>query len=419
MAQSYRTGDQALVREINLSTVLRYLHEGAPLSRAGLASLTGLNRTTVSSLVEELLDRGLVREIGLDASAGGRPATLLELNSQAGCIVGVELGVDFVAVALSNLAGQILLRRFEEADPAEGQDAVIAQTLRLVDEVIAARQPPDCRLLGIGLATPGTVNIQDGVLVFSPNLQWRMVPFGQIFHEHTGLPVIVDNDANAAAVGEHLFGVARQIDDFVLIFAGVGIGGGLFLRGELYRGASGYAGELGHTNFMVEGYRPPCRCGNRGCWETFINQYSAVERMRARLEVGRNSLVSRLVAERKAPLSMPLIVEAADAGDLEAQEALGETGYLIGLGVANLVNIFNPELVVLGGPATVAGKYFLPAIEQAVRKTALPEIGQQAQVLVSAFGPDTSLIGAAALVVEAILANPSSVAKQSGARSQR
>jgi glucokinase-like ROK family protein len=419
LAQSYRTGDQALVREINLSTVLRYLHEGAPLSRAGLASLTGLNRTTVSSLVEELLDRGLVREIGLDASAGGRPATLLELNSQAGGIVGVELGVDFVAVALSNLAGQILLRRFEEADPAEGQDAVIAQTLRLVDEVIAARQPADCRLLGIGLATPGTVNIQDGVLVFSPNLQWRMVPFGQIFHEHTGLPVIVDNDANAAAVGEHLFGVARQIDDFVLIFAGVGIGGGLFLRGELYRGASGYAGELGHTNFMVEGYRPPCRCGNRGCWETFINQYSAVERMRARLEVGRNSLVSRLVAERKAPLSMPLIVEAADAGDLEAQEALGETGYLIGLGVANLVNIFNPELVVLGGPATVAGKYFLPAIEQAVRKTALPEIGQQAQVLVSAFGPDTSLIGAAALVVEAILANPSSVAKQSGARSQR
>ncbi|MBN1139099.1 MAG: ROK family transcriptional regulator [Anaerolineae bacterium] len=414
MAQTYRTGDQALVREINLSTVLRYLHEGAPLSRAGLASLTGLNKTTISSLIEELLDRGLVREIGLDASAGGRPATLLELNSQAGCIVGVELGVDFVSVVLSNLAGQILLRRFEEADPAIGQEAVIAQTLRLVDEAIAARQPADARLLGLGLATPGTVNVQEGTLIFSPNLQWRMVPFGQIFHDHTGLPVIVDNDANAAAVGEHLFGMARQVDDFVLIFAGVGVGGGLFLRGELYRGASGFAGEIGHTNFMIEGYRPPCRCGNRGCWETFINQYSAVERMRARLEVGRSSLVARLVAERNAPLSMPIIVQAADAGDAEAREALGETGYLIGLGVANLVNIFNPELVVLGGPATVAGKYFLPAIEQAVRKTALPEIGQQAQIVLSAFGPDTSLIGAAALVVEAVLANPSSVAKQSG-----
>lgn len=419
MAQTYRTGDQALVREINLSTVLRYLHEGAPLSRAGLASLTGLNKTTISSLVEELLDRDLVREIGLDAPTGGRPATLLELNPQAGCIVGVELGVDFVSVVLSNLTGQIKLRRFEEADPTEGQDAVIAQTLRLVDEAIAARQPADCRLLGLGLATPGTVNIQEGTLVFSPNLQWRMVPFGQIFQEHTGLPVIVDNDANAAAVGEHLFGTARQIDDFVLIFAGVGVGGGLFLRGELYRGANGYAGEIGHTNFMVEGYRPPCRCGNRGCWETFISQYSAIERMRARLEVGRSSLVARILAERGAPLSIPIIVQAADAGDAEALEALSETGYLIGLGVANLVNILNPELVVLGGPATVAGKYLLPAIEQAVRKTALPEIGQQAQIVLSAFGPDTSLIGAAALVVEAILANPSSVAKQSKARDRR
>lgn len=409
MAQSYRTGDQALVREINLSTVLRSLQTSAPLSRTGVASLTGLNKTTVSSLVEELIARGLVREIGLDMPSGGRPATLLELNSTAGVIVGVELGVDFIAAVLGTLTGQILWRRLQEADQRAGQEAMIAQTLRLVDEAIAAPERAGARLLGVGLATPGTVNVRDGLLIFSPNLQWRNVPFGQIFHQHTGLPVLVDNDANAAAMGEHLFGVGRQVDDFILIFAGVGIGGGLFLRGELYRGASGYAGEIGHTNFMVEPYRPPCRCGNRGCWETFANQYALTERMRARLEVGRYSLVSRLMTEQHAPLSISLIVEAADAGDAEALEALTETGYLMGLGVANLVNIFNPELIILGGPLSVAGAYYLPAIEEAVRRTALPEIQQQVQIVLSGFGADASLIGAVALVAEAVLANPSGV----------
>ncbi len=412
MAQPYRTGDQALVRETNLSTVLRTLQEGAPLSRSGLASITGLNKTTISSLVEELIDLRLVHEVGLNPSAGGRPATLLEIDSEAGCIVGVELGVDFVSVVLGTLNGQIRWQRLQEADPGAGQEAMIAQTLRLVDDAIASREPADCRLLGLGLATPGTVNIHDGLLIFSPNLQWRNVPFGQIFHDHTGLPVLVDNDANTAAVGEHLFGTARQVDDFIFIFAGVGLGGGLFLRGELYRGGSGYAGEIGHTNFMVEPYRPPCRCGNRGCWETFANQYSLVERMRARLEIGRSSLVPRLMAEQGVSLSLPLVVQAADAGDAEAQEALAETGSMLGLGVANLVNILNPELVVLGGPASVAGKYYLPAIEQAVRKTALPEIQQQVQVTLSTFGQDASLIGALALVAEAVLANPSGVARR-------
>lgn len=413
MQRRYRIGDQSFVREMNLSTVMRYLHESAPLSRSGLAGLTGLNKTTASSLVEELLDRGLVREVGLDTSGGGRPATLLDLNPEAGGIIGLALGVDHVAVIMTDFVGKIRWHHLQQTDPAEDKEATLELALQIVEEAMRAARAENRRLLGVGLATPGTVNVEEGLLVYSPNLQWHDVPFREIFHKHTGLLVLVDNDANAAAQAEYLFGVAKQVQDFVGVFVGVGIGGGLFLGGELYRGAGGYAGEIGHTNFMIEHYRRPCRCGNRGCWETSVAQDSVVERMRTRLAVGRRSLVSRFMAEQNLPLSLSVIVQAADAGDAEAREALHETGTLLGLGIANLVSMFNPALVVLGGPMTVAGAYLLPAIAEAVEKTVLPEVQQQVEIVLSAFGADASVVGAAALVIEDILRNPGRVERLS------
>ncbi len=418
MNRRFPIGDQTLVREINLSTVLRCLHHDAPLSRAALAHLTGLNKTTVSSLVEELLDRGLVQEVGLGASSGGRPATLLDFDPQAGYVIGVALGVDFVSVAVSDFVGQIRWRCHEQTDPLQSQQVMLDLTLHCVEQAIAAYQPTGTRLLGLGLATPGIVNPQQGVLVFSPNLQWHNVPLRTIFQEHTSLPTFVDNDANAAAQAEHLFGVARHARNFLSIFAGVGVGGGLFLNGELYRGAGGYAGEIGHTSFMVEHLRRPCRCGNRGCWETSVAQDSLIERIRTRLAVRRNSLVSTLMAEQNSPLTLPLVVEAAAAGDAEAIEALTETGTLLGLGVANLVSIFNPEMVVLGGPLAIASDYLLPAIEEAVNHSVMPEIRGQLQILLSAFGADASVMGAIALVIEDLLASPST-AKRLSERSAR
>jgi glucokinase-like ROK family protein len=411
----YQTADQALVREMNLSTILRYLHAGAPTSRAALASLAGLNKTTVSSLAEELLRRGLIHEVGLDNTRTGRPATLLELNPDAGFIVGVALGVDFISVILGDFVGQVRWRRLQAADPSASQDDIIWHTQEIVDEAIRFGRDSGRRILGLGIATPGTVDVDRGLLIFSPNLQWHNVAYRQIFNQRTGLPVLVDNDANAAAQAEHLFGVARHAQNFVSVFGGVGVGGGLFLNGKLYRGAGGFAGEIGHTNFMVDGYNRPCRCGSRGCWETSVAQDSIVERVRSRLRVGRNSLVARWMIERQAALSLPLIVEAAQAGDGECLEALAETGALLGLGIANLVSIFNPEMVVLGGPLSEAEEFLLPPIRDAVNQTTMPEIHEQVQVLASPFGADASVVGAVALVVEAIFANPSSVQDLSSA----
>jgi glucokinase-like ROK family protein len=407
MKQFYQTGDQTLLREINLSTVLRYLQAGPTDSRAGLANLTGLNKTTVSSLVDELLDRGLVHEVGLATSAGGRPATLLELNPQAGQVIGVELGVDFISVILANIAGQLNWQRVQETDAAQPQQAIIDQALCLVDEARQASQAEGMRLLGLGLTLPGMVNIESGTMIFSPNLQWRNVPLGQIFTQRTGIAVFVENDANAAALAEHFFGTARRVQNFIFLHIGVGIGGGLFLNGNLYRGAGGIAGEIGHT--MMSNSNRPCRCGNRGCWETSSNQYALIERVRALLDVGQSSLVPQLMAEYNTRLTLSVIAQAAEAGDQVVLEALEETGAAIGLGVANLINTFNPEMVVVGGAMNIVGDYLLPAINEVISKRVLSEAQPQTQIVLSTFGPAASVMGAAALVVNAILANPSRV----------
>ena len=309
---SRNSADQALVRELNLSLVLRYIHNKAPVSRSQIAQATGLNKSTVSSLVEDLLERQLVHETGTNSVGTGRPATLLEINPHAGGIIGVELGVDFVTLALTDFKGAILWRQMTNVDPADEQEKFLATILKLTDEAIQVCKENDLYLLGLGLSVPGTVDLEEAILVFAPNLQWRNVPLKKIFTKHTGLNVYLENDANAAAVAEHLFGVARNCDDFIFIVVGIGIGGGLFLNGNLYRGKDGFAGEIGHTPIVAEPYQVPCHCGKRGCWETYTNQQSIIKRVQARLEDKKESIIPTLIAQQNSPLSISIVKLAAD-----------------------------------------------------------------------------------------------------------
>lgn len=408
----HTTADQAFVRDVNLSLILRSIHYEAPLSRARLASLTGLNKSTVSSLVEELLNLRLIHETGMNSAGAGRPATLLEINPQAGYVVGVEFGVDFVSVALTDFLGQVLWRQFSEADPAASLENTLAQVMKLVDAALQIARQNLWPLLGMGVAIPGTVDLDNGLLVFAPNLHWHNVPLRRIFSEHSGLKVFVENDANAAAIAEHLFGVARQCKDFIFVFAGVGIGGGLFLNGSLYRGRNGYAGELGHSPIMAEPYQSLCRCGNRGCWETYANQDSIIQRLRSCLETEPAGILPSLLKDPSVTLSIPIIKHAADLGDAASIESFAQAGAAMGQGFASLINIFNPEKIVLGGPLSLAGEYLLPAIQRAVLQHSMPGIVQQSDVFLSRFGPDASLIGAVAIVADDVLSKPASVERR-------
>lgn len=407
------SADQASLREMNLSAVLRFIYHDAPLSRSQLAGKTGLNKSTISSLVEDLLERRLIHETGINSVGKGRPATLLEINPQAGAAVAVELGVDFVSAALVDFMGNILWRKLDKADPAASQDKTLGQTMALVEETVDLCRHRGQRILGLSFSIPGTVDLEQGVLIFAPNLNWRNVPFRRIFSGQTGLKVFIENDANAAAVAEHLFGVARNLHDFLFVFAGVGLGSGLFLHDKLYRGKGGYAGEIGHTPIIAEPFQNPCQCGNVGCWETYTNQFSILQRVENRLVAApERSLIPRLMAEQHSPLSMSIVRQAAEAGDHDAIESLTEAGSAMGTGFAVLVNIFNPEKIVLGGPISVGGEYLMASLRESVSKHAMSEILSQAEINLSAFGPDASLIGAAAVVVDDILMYPSHVEKE-------
>ncbi len=403
------TADHGLVRELNLSLVLRLIYSQAPLSRAQLALKTGLNKSTVSSLVEDLLSRRLIHETGTNSMGTGRPATLLEINPQAGCIVGVELGVDYIASMLINFVGEILWHKQVNTDPTESPEKTLDAVLALIREVMAVSHEP---ILGLSFSIPGTVDLDAGVVIFAPNLGWHNVPMRDIFSQATGLKVFIENDANAAALAEHLFGAAQHLRDFIFVFCGVGLGGGLFLNGQLYRGKGGYAGEIGHTAILAEPLQRACHCGQLGCWETYANQYSIIQRVQSRLESGSSSLIRTLMIEQNQPLSLAVIKQAADFGDQYVLEALAEAGTAMGIGLVALVNIFNPEKIILGGPVSVVEEYLLPSIRESVSQRAMPEIAVQTDIGISTFGLEASLIGTAAVVVDDVLKNPTHVERR-------
>ena len=259
---------------------------------------------------------------------------------------------------------------------------------------------------------PGTVDLEEGVLVFAPNLQWQNVPLKKIFYDHTGFKAYIENDANAAAIAEHLFGVAQKTDNFIFVVVSTGIGGGLFLNGKLYRGKDGYAGEIGHTPILTEPYQMLCHCGKRGCWETYANQHSIIRRVQTRLDDNRESVIPDLLEKQNAPLSISIIKQAADQCDQVSLESLTETGTAMGLGFANLIDIFNPEKLILGGPLSIVGKYLLPAIKETATNHSISNINPKVEILLSSFETDAILIGAISIVVDDILSKPTHVERR-------
>ena len=403
MPKGFRTGDQALIRAYNRAILLNLLRVSRPRSRADLAAATGLNKTTVSSLVEELITAGLVREIGHTVSAGGRPPVLLELNPRAGCIIGAELGVRYISVVLSDFRARILWRRQIALDADETPDCALEKLVTLAGEAARVAEADRQPVLGLGVGTHGLVDVDTGVLLFAPNLGWHHVPIRQALSEKFNFPIFVDNDAKTSALGEHYYGVAQQVEDFVYVIANVGLGAGVVLGGEVHRGATGFAGEVGHTTIVPDG--PVCRCGNRGCWETLASQNSLIERLRAAVAAGGRTSLPHSNGSL-GEVSIPAVVEAARAGDALVLRALEETAVYLGIGIANLINSFNPSLVVLGGSLSLAADYLLPSIERVVAERSMPGPREAARILISAHGFDTCVLGGIALVLHDLLSHP-------------
>ena len=407
--------NNTFLRERNLSSVLNYIFfHKSKASRAKLAARVGLNKSTASSLVQELIERDLLRETGKNQEGAiGRPATFLEINSQAGFIIGVDLSVDFVFVKVTDFCGRPVWEEKFTIEAKIVQANVIAKMLELVNKAISVCNEKNQRILGLGLAVPGLVDTNRDNLIYAPHLDWKGVPFRKLLYESTGLHDIhIENDANAATIGEHIYGVARRTGDFIFVFVGKGIGSGLFLDGKLYRGRDGYAGEIGHLPIISEPFNNVCDCGKLGCWESYANESTIIKRTNARLEKSHSKIILALMEEQHAPISISILKQAADVGDQESLEIFSEAGEAIGIGISGLINIFNPDKVIVGGPISISGKYLLPAIIKSVKRHTLTDLNQHVEILLSEFGSDAVVIGAIACITNQILFSPTIVERR-------
>lgn len=386
-ARAVRSED---VRRGNLSTLLAHLHVHGATSRSALAGRFALNRSTIGDLTAALVAAGLVREESGTATSAGRPSNLVVPRTENIQVLAIDIGVTHLTVARVGLGGVVLGRRDLPRRKGRREVAAVLRSIGGLCRELVAELPPGAALVGAGAALPGMVRVPDGMVRQVPNLRWKDVPLGSELAGVLGLPVVVGNDADLGALAEHVRGVAVGCDDVVYIVGHSGIGAGVFTSGMPLVGAHGYAGEVGHLPVNPQGRG--CLCGRRGCWET---------------EAGEERLLA--LAGRKAGGghdAVREVIAAAAAGEPEARQALAHVAHWLGIGAACVINVFNPELVVLGGALAEVFRADPDTVHAAVREASLAPHLETVRLVEPRFGDDSALIGAAELAFAPLLADP-------------
>ena len=396
-------GDQPALRQRNLATLLELLRRNGPLTRTELAQITGLNRATVTRLVRELIAAGLVCEEDAQASSGGRPAIPLRLNGQAGTIIGAEIGFATISAIITDFTPSIVTRLEHTIRPGASREDVLEQAINLFCAASEAASRWPRPVFGLGLGVPGLVDTATGTLLFAPNLGWSDVPLKQILEDRLHMPVFVDNVASVSALGESYFGAAQNHSVVLYLSTQGGLGGRIVTNGHIMRGASGFAGEVGHMTVADGGRR--CNCGRVGCWETRASQMALLQNVRERLAAGEPSTL-RDAASDPFQISVAMVADAAEQGDELARSALEEIGRWLGIGLANLINMLNPDLVVIGGALSAGHKVLLPVIESVLAAEVLRWVRKDCEITFAAHGADTCLFGSVATVYRDVLSQP-------------
>lgn len=377
----------------NRRRILGLLREHEPVSRKGLADLSGLSAPAVGAIVQELIRAGLIEEVGWESNAGvGRRAVNLGLSATARCVLGVRLQKGFLGLTLVDLHNRVLARESHSLDTAD-PDRVVAAVARRLAPLARAAGVPTGRVARVGVASPGLVESDSGVVKVSVNLGWREVPLAERLRQRLKRPVHVENSANAAALAQLTAGPGRDCTHLAYLMLSVGISAGLVVNRRICGGARGYAAELGHLTVTLTG-GPLCRCGKTGCLEAYCGLEAVVARAQAAC---RDQAVA-------VPGEFAEVVQRAAAGDPVILRVVAETGRILGVGVAALVNLCHPELVVLGGELMQLGEPLLTAVEVGVREHALAALLPDVRLVPSTMTDDPSLVGATALALDALFA---------------
>jgi predicted NBD/HSP70 family sugar kinase len=380
-----RSGSLSSLRELNRLKVVDFLRLNGTASRADIARRTGLSTSTVSTLVSDLQRRGLVieREVATADGKPGRPATLLALDPSAGGAVGVDFDHDRVGVAVSDLSRQVLAEAWAPWDVDHDADGALDLAAERISHVLAEADVDRDRVLGAGIALAGPVDHKRGAVYPSAVLPgWAGLDAAGELRDRLGLPVYVENDANCGALAEVTLGAGRNARYAAYVSISSGIGAGIVVEGHPYRGHRGTAGEIGHV--VVDPQGPMCRCGNRGCLETLASS---------------QALVRLVQPSRAEEISVRGVIGLAQGGDPGCRRAIADAGQAVGAVVAGLVNLFSPEMVVVGGDLGEAGDLLLDPLREAVKRDALPAAADGLRIVAGELGERANLLGALALVL--------------------
>ncbi|MBP2078034.1 ROK family transcriptional regulator [Oceanobacillus polygoni] len=338
-----KTWNQHVVKKENKFLVLETIIHNSPISRADIATSTGLNKGTVSSLVNELLDEKLINESGPGKSSGGRRPVMLLFNQLAGYSIGIDLGVNYILGVLTDLKGNICAEKQVNFSSLTYEE-ILDNVYMITDSLIAAAPSSPFDIIGIGVGVPGVVN-KDKKILLAPNLNWRNVDLKSTLEQRYRVPVTIENEANAGAYGEKNFGIGKTFNNIIYVSVGIGIGVGLILNGQLYRGNNGFSGEFGHMTIEVNGSK--CSCGSEGCWELYASEKSLLL----------NAERLGLKHDDYKDLSLGAVIDLAHNGQTDAIQLFEEIGKYLGVGINNIINIFNPEQVIIGNRMAEAEEF--------------------------------------------------------------
>lgn len=383
------TGNQQLVKQINKTLVLETILHEAPISRADISQKVGLNKGTVSSLVNELLEDQLIYESGPGQSSGGRRPVILLFNDKAGFSIGIDLGVNYILGVLTDLKGNIIVEVNKKLT-VRSYEVVIEILKSVISDLINAAPQSHYGIVGIGIGVPGLVN-NHGEILIAPNLGWKNINLREEIENCFDIPVLIENEANAGAYGEKLYGAGKENDNILYISAGIGIGVGIILNGKLFYGMNGFSGEAGHMIVQVNG--KDCTCGSSGCWELYASEKALLEEARK----------LKLTSITEETLSIELLLELANSGNEDIINLFHSIGMYLGVGINNIINIFNPEQVIIGNRLAMAKDWLEKSIEKFIKNHTMKYHQKDLIVSFSKHAYYSAAIGVSAQMIDQFL----------------
>lgn len=393
-------GSFELMKQLNVSAVLKVIKDNGSLSRAEIAKLTGLTPASVTNITKILIEDKFLIESKIGESSGGRPPIILELNPNARYVIGIGIGVGVIDVVITNLSAQIITKKSIIIDNERyNYDLVFKKLINLINEVLESSELDKEKILGVGVALHGIVNSRTGESIHSLYYGWKNKNIKEDLEEELELTVYVDNDVRAMALGESWFGVTKDIANFVTLNISNGIGAGIIINNTPYYGVDFSAGEIGHI--VVEADGDKCNCGNYGCLETVSSNNNIIRKAIKLIKQGVSTSLSRDVEDINK-LSIQDICDAAKNGDEMSITILKEAARYIGIAITNLINILNPTAIVVVGEIFENTTYAIETLNEIVKNRGLKLSSENVRIIRSLLGRDAAVIGAATLVIQEI-----------------